>query len=53
MANGEIDYRDMNYQQIYWAWSSSPRCRDFRPHELETIHNRWKRLGKLAAAGRL
>jgi hypothetical protein len=49
-----VDYRNLNYGQIYQAWSSQPHIASgYQEHDLLAIHRRWRRLGKLAAAGRL
>jgi len=53
-GDGKINYVGMTYDQMLKAWSSQPQyARDYKPFELEAIHRRWQRLGKLAAAGRL
>lgn len=51
MQKAEDYYGDMTYPQMLVTWSAKYGSADYKPHELESIHRRWKSLGKQVAHG--
>lgn len=51
MQKAEDFYGDKTYPEILSTWSRKYGSADYKPHELEAIHRRWKSLGKQVAQG--
>lgn len=51
MQKAEDYYGDKSYPEILSTWSKKYGSADYKPHELETIHRRWKSLGKKVSQG--
>ena len=51
MQKAEDFYGDMTYDEVYQRWSTKYASADYKPHELEAIHRRWKALGKAVSHG--
>lgn len=51
MQKAEDYYGDMPYPQVLATWSAKYSSADYKPHELEAIHRRWKSLGKQVSHG--
>lgn len=51
MQKAEDYYGNSTYPEILATWSTRYANADYKPHELEAIHRRWKSLGKKIAHG--
>ena len=51
MQKAEDYYGNDTYPQMLSKWSAKYGSADYKPHELEAIHRRWKSLGKRVAQG--
>lgn len=51
MQKAEDYYGDKTYPEMLATWSAKYGSADYKPHELEAIHRRWKSLGKRVSHG--
>lgn len=51
MQKAEDYYGNCGYPELFATWSAKYGSADYRPHELEAIHRRWKSLGKQVSQG--
>lgn len=51
MQKAEDYYGNCGYPEMFAMWSVKYGSADYKSHELESIHRRWKSLGKKVSQG--